>query len=215
VSPSATDPGRLLFEAAAAALAAGKHATFDAALAATRASYPLLATAYHEGRLVAVAAPAGAEDKIGAPLVLAFRQALGGDLVGQRLERVPLFRAGTWNARKYRVEDLDAMVQAFGQLGFRPPVKVGHDTSPGALACGYVARVWREGGTLYGDLEGIPADVVKAIREFRLLTLSCEIFLDFARDGRRWSHALGAVALLGGHPPGVDLPPLVESLPPA
>ena len=67
------------------------------------------------------------------------------------LSNVPIFSVGTWNSDVYTEADLDHMVAAFGQVGFKPPLKLGHDKSQplgksdGMPALGWVANLRRQG----------------------------------------------------------------------
>ena len=57
------------------------------------------------------------------------------------VKAVEIFSAGVWNDDKYTVEDLDDMVKAFGEVGFSPPLKLGHNNKQeedGQPALGWV-----------------------------------------------------------------------------
>jgi hypothetical protein len=49
-----------------------------------------------------------------------------------------LMRVGTWNGNKFTARDLEDIVAASSEVGYVPPVKVGHDESVGARAWGWV-----------------------------------------------------------------------------
>ena len=70
----------------------------------------------------------------------------------------------------------------------------------------------REAATLYADFVDVDPVVIDGIRRGTWLTLSCEVFLGMEQAGKKYRAALRAVSLLGGLPPGVDLPPLREAI---
>lgn len=75
---------------------------------------------------------------------------------GHTLEGVEVFAAGCWNQDCYDEGDLDSMVDAFEKVGFRPPVKLGHDSKSGDRAYGWVKKIYRKGKKLFADLVDIP-----------------------------------------------------------
>ena len=103
---------------------------------------------------------------------------------GGLIKGVEAFRTGTWNGKKYDLRDLDAMVDAFNTVGFRPPITLGHNAADDAFAHGYVAQLYRKGDVLLADLAGVPAETVQAIRDGRILSVSAEIYFNMKRDGR-------------------------------
>lgn len=126
---------------------------------------------------------------------------------------VEIFRVGRWNGDSYSSADLNAMLDAFDRIGYRPPVKLGHDNDPKAPAYGWVTNLRRTGDVLEADFEDVPDDLVGLIRDGRYDAVSSEIFWDLERDGKKYPRALKAVAILGAHPPGVsNLKPLRASL---
>ena len=133
-----------------------------------------------------------------------------GDGERYRLTGVTIFRAGKWNGDTYTERDLDEIVGAFNQVGFRPPLKLGHGDELDAPAYGWVDAVRRVGATLVADLVDLPKRVFEAIRDRRYDSLSAEIFWNVTRNGQKFKRALKAVALLGAQTPAVDLPPLRE-----
>ena len=133
------------------------------------------------------------------------------------LSGVEIFRAGTWNGDKYTEQDLDDMVAAFENVGYRPPLKMGHAEKSGAPAYGWIKAIRKVGDKLVADFMDLPKKVHDAIKERRFDTVSAEIFWNFKRAGRVFRRALKAVALLGAEIPGVaGLKPLRDSftLPP-
>jgi hypothetical protein len=210
-APAATDPGAALMAAIGARMVAGTSR--EAAMREAFAAYPVLAAAYHEGRLIegsAAAVPAAG------PELVTFR--LAGALVhaqatGATLKGVEVFRVGEWNGRRYTRADLAAMLDAFHQLDFRPALKVGHSDAQ-ELAHGFATDLRIEGDSLVADFANVPEETVALIRQGRLVTVSSEIWFDLARGGKKWPRVLRAIALLGTNPPGVaGLRPLANALP--
>lgn len=126
------------------------------------------------------------------------------------LTGVEIFRAGMWNGDKYTVKDLDDMVAAFGSIGFKPPVKYGHEEKSGAPAVGWVENLRRTGDMLVADLADLSEVAYQAIKDRRYDGKSAEIFWNLKRGGQFFRRVLKAVALLGAEIPAVDLKPLRE-----
>ncbi|MGE3651558.1 MAG: hypothetical protein AB7G10_24725 [Reyranellaceae bacterium] len=119
-----------------------------------------------------------------------------------------IFKAGVWNGETTTVADLDAMVAAFNEVGFRPPLKRGHDRAEGQPALGWVSRIWRVGTSLFADIVDITPEVYAAIRRREYDNVSIEAFFNMRRNGRVFPMVLKALGLLGGQTPAVDLMPL-------
>lgn len=119
------------------------------------------------------------------------------------LHGVEIFRTGTWNGDVYTVADLQEMVDAFPLVGYRPPIKLGHDEASGDRAYGWVTGLRRVGEKLLADFSDIPSAVYKIIKERGYDAVSAEIFFNLSRNGREFARALKAVALLGAETPGV------------
>jgi len=130
------------------------------------------------------------------------------------IHNVEVFGIGEFNGDRYEPRDLDDMVSAFGDLDYRPAVKIGHVADKaGAPAWGYVANLRRVGEKLVADLTDIPAQLYSAIKEKRFSRVSAEIYFNLKRAGRVFRRALKAVALLGAEVPAVPgLRPLNEAL---
>lgn len=208
--PDHHDPGALLLAEIARRVAAG--ADREDARRQVFAQFPDVAACYLRGELIPKAPQAS---KVGAPVELVrFRAPLGGVVAGSMITGVEVFRVGEWNGRQYPASALDDMVQAFAEAGYRPPVTLGHNAPDDALAHGHVARLYRQGDVLLADLAGVPAETIQAIREGRILSVSAEVYIGLKRGGRTFPHAIRALSLLGAHPPGVNLRPIAESLPP-
>jgi len=48
------------------------------------------------------------------------------NMIQHAIKGIEIFRVGTWNGDHYTTKDLDDMVDAFGRVGFQPPVILGH-----------------------------------------------------------------------------------------
>lgn len=202
--PAMVDPGYLLQLHA-------EQAGYSFAEAAR--DHPRLAEAWHRAELVQ--APQALPASPPRPSVVRFRAPLPADAASAdgTIRNVPVFRVGTHNGKSYSRAALAAMVTAFSEVGYRPPITLGHTDDPAALAHGYVSALRLDGDTLLADFADVPAETLALIREGRLLTLSCEIFIDLARNGQKFPYALRSIAMLGAHPPGVSgLPPLATAL---
>lgn len=117
---------------------------------------------------------------------------------------IEIFRVGQWNGDEYSIDDLDAMVEAFGHCGFRPPVKLGHDEKSGDRAWGWVSRIYRKGEVLLADLVDVPGKIHDIIREHGFDTVSSEIYWNLNRGGKKFRRCLKAIALLGAEIPAVS-----------
>lgn len=115
---------------------------------------------------------------------------------------VEVFRTGTWKNDRYDTADLDAMVEAFDKVGYKPAVKLGHAEKSGDPAYGWVQRIYRAGQKLLADIEVLPA-VYDQIRRRMFDHVSAEIFWNVDRGDRKYPRALKAVALLGAEIPAV------------
>lgn len=122
---------------------------------------------------------------------------------------VEIFRVGKWNGDDYSAGDLAAMADAFHQVGFSPPLKLGHTSTDGDRAYGWVRSLRLSGEKLVADLCDVPASLYRVIRERGYDAVSAEIFWNLERNGKKFARVLKAVALLGAEPPAVsDLAPL-------
>lgn len=126
---------------------------------------------------------------------------------------VEIFSVGNHKGDDYTVQDLDTMVQAFGQLGFTPPLKDGHCTdTPGMPSLGWLKNLRRIGNKLVADFMDVPEIVYDAIKSRRYDRVSAEIYHNYKKqDGTIFSRAVKALSLLGADIPAVkDLRPLRE-----
>lgn len=136
-------------------------------------------------------------------------------LTGKTIPKVSLFKTGEHPGQNasgitFTDADLDAMVQSFNdlQLAGRVPLKFGHnDAQPftdGQPALGWVQKVWREGGKLFGTLSDIPTVIYSMIQKGLYKFTSIELLKDATQDGKSFPWVLDAVALLGAEPPAVS-----------
>jgi hypothetical protein len=116
---------------------------------------------------------------------------------------VEIFAAGVHNGDSFTERDLDDLVASYEDLDYKPAVKLGHTDSPGAMAYGWVGRVYRRGRKLLADLYDVPAEVFAAIKQRRYDRVSAEIYFNLKRGGQVFRRALKAVALLGAEIPAV------------
>ena len=131
----------------------------------------------------------------------------------QSLTGVEVFRPGRWNGKDYTDQDIDDLVSSFNNLGYVPPVKLGHDDASGAMAYGWVKNLRKDAGKAIADLTDLPDEIYNAIKNKRYNALSAEIFFNLQRDKQTFRRALKAIALLGAEIPAVSgLKPLSESI---
>jgi hypothetical protein len=133
--------------------------------------------------------------------------------MGRTLEEVEIFRPGRWNGQDYTLQDVDDLVDSYADLGYIAPVKLGHADKDGAPAYGWVSQIRRAGNRVIAMLTDLPDDLYDLIRAKRYNSVSVEIYKNLSRNGKVYSRALKAVALLGAQIPAVSgLKPLSESL---
>lgn len=131
---------------------------------------------------------------------------------GVTIRDVEIFRVGKWNGDTYSEKDLDDMIEAYTAVGYRPPVKKGHEAGGAEPAFGWVENLRRQGDKLLADFANVPNELADAIKAKRFGSVSAEIFFNLTRNGKRFRRALKAVAVLGADVPGVaDLKPLYEA----
>lgn len=131
----------------------------------------------------------------------------------QTIPGVEIFRTGVWNGDRYTLRDLQDILKAAGEVGYRPPVKLGHQAQGSDPAYGWVENLRIEEDKLLADFANVPDELVTAIKDGRYGSVSSEIFFDLARNGKTHRRALKAVAVLGADVPGVsDLKPLADSV---
>jgi bacterioferritin (cytochrome b1) len=135
-------------------------------------------------------------------------------LMGQDLytiKGVEVFATGTWNGKKIEDQDLDSIVEAYGETEgiLKPHLKLGHNDEQGILksaglpAAGWVENVRRVGSKLVADFVDIPKEIYQLIQKKAYRKVSCEIYNDIQIDTKKYRKFLGAVALLGSEMPAV------------
>lgn len=126
-----------------------------------------------------------------------------------KIEGVEIFASGVHNGDCYTTEDLDDMVSNFREVGFTPPLKAGHDDTPGKPAIGWIENVRRHGSKLIADITHIPSEIYNLIKRRGYDRVSSEIFWNAKQNGKTFRRVLKAVALLGADIPAVgSLKPL-------
>lgn len=124
---------------------------------------------------------------------------------------VEIFSAGKWNGDVYTEADLDAMVEAFKELGdgFPPPLKLGHADeqkilqNSGLPAAGWITNVYRKGKKLLADFDRMPSKIFELLENGAYRKVSSEIYWNLKIGKKLYKRVLGAVALLGADNPGV------------
>ena len=124
------------------------------------------------------------------------------------LNGVEIFSTGIWNGDRYNVKDLDNMVSNFDNVGFEPPVKIGHneeqpELKDGQPALGYVDKIYTVGSKLLADFKELPQKVYEAIKRGNYKRVSSEIYWKYRADDKSFNRVLKAVALLGAEIPAV------------
>jgi hypothetical protein len=137
------------------------------------------------------------------------------------IKDVEIFQVGTHNKDPYTLTDLEGMVRSASEVGFTPPVKIGHmrddDTAAllkaeGMPAFGWIKNIRMKGEKLVGDLCEVPRRIAELIRNGAYKRLSAEIYWNFTQNGRTWPRVLKAVSLLGSEVPAVTSLKDVEAL---
>lgn len=145
------------------------------------------------------------------------------DLPTVDFNSVEIFAAGSFNGDTYTEQDLDAMVEAFDKVGFKPPIKAGHQDAQedektsrrvfGEPALGYVRRIYRNGKKLLADLTKVPrrfADLIKAGSYSRI---SAEVYWAYSNhDGEKLPRVLKAISFLGADIPALTNLKEIEAL---
>ena len=137
---------------------------------------------------------------------------------------VEIFAEGSWNGDAYSAKDLDDMVAAFGKVGFKPPVKAGHEDGQedaatakrlfGDPSLGYVSRIYRQGKKLMADLVGIPRVFANLIRAGSYRRISAEVYWNYKDEngGSIYPRVLRAVSFLGAAIPALTGLKEIEAL---
>ena len=148
------------------------------------------------------------------------------DLPTVDLPAVEIFSEGSWNGDRYTGEDLQAMINAFGKVGFEPTVKAGHADGQdslkekeyrkifGAPALGYVSRIYRKGTKLLADLKQVPRHFANLIKAGAYKRVSSEIYWNYKDEANTATHprVLKYIAFLGAEIPALPNLKAVEAL---
>ena len=118
------------------------------------------------------------------------------------IDGVEIFKVGRHNGDTYTDRDLQDMIDAFDHVGYRPPIKLGHDEKSGDRSFGWIKRIYRRGSTLFADLMDVPASVYNLIKDRAYDAVSSEIYWDIERNGKKFRRALKGLALIGAEIPG-------------
>jgi hypothetical protein len=125
---------------------------------------------------------------------------------------VEIFRVGHWNGDNHSVADLEDMVSAFRHSNIEIPVKIGHAEKNGIQVFGTVTAVRRVGEKLLADID-VTSQLYRMIRSHRFDYVSPEVFHDLQRNGKHYTRALKAIAIVGSETPAVaGLAPLREAI---
>ncbi len=137
---------------------------------------------------------------------------------------VEIFAEGTWNGDAYSAKDLDDIVAAFSKVGFKPPIKAGHEDGQedattakrlfGEPALGYVSRIYRQGKKLLADLIDVPRAFANLIKSGAYRRISSEIYWNYKNEGSGsvYPRVLKAVSFLGANIPALTGLKEIESL---
>ena len=133
------------------------------------------------------------------------------------LNGVEIFSTGIWNGDRYSEKDLDAMIKNFDDVGFEPPVKLGHNEEQSELqdgqpALGYISKIYKVGSKLVADFKELPKKVFDAIKRGNYKRVSSEIYWNYKANGSTFNRVLKAVALLGADIPAVTNLESIEGL---
>lgn len=132
-----------------------------------------------------------------------------------KIPGVEIFAVGVHNKDTFSEDDLQAMVQALPQTGFKPPVKAGHADGQeqeeearkvfGAPALGYVERLYVKGKKLIADLVDVPKKFAELIKAGAYKRISSEIFFDWKDSNLdlELPHVLKSIAFLGTEIPAL------------
>jgi hypothetical protein len=140
---------------------------------------------------------------------------------------VEIFAPGTHNGDTYTMSDLRGMVDAFYELmgHVDPPVKIGHssdefnqalakklgvepmflngENGEGAMALGWITKLYIEGPILKGDFSDVPAPIAELVNSKSYNQVSAEIMQNMEIGGKVYPLVLTGVALLGAQLPAV------------
>ena len=147
------------------------------------------------------------------------------ELQTEDLDSQEIFSTGLWNKDQYSEGDLDGMVEAFGKVGFRPPIKLGHSETQkllkgeGLPAAGWIENLRRAGNKLVCDFKRVPRKIAELIKAGAYRKKSAEVYWDYLDEAKstKFPRVLKAVSLLGEEIPAVtslaDIMALYKKLP--
>lgn len=129
------------------------------------------------------------------------------------INRMEIFRPGTWNGIEFKETDLYQMEENFRilQATLRPKLKITHrddqESLAGLASYGDITNVWIEKvqgeARLFCNVERVPEEVANWIRSGRFSERSIELWLMREVDGKTYRNVLTAVSLLGAEIPAV------------
>lgn len=130
----------------------------------------------------------------------------------KEIKGVEIFSVGTWNGDTFTEAHLDAMADSFNQLKdhIEPALKLGHDDeqkllqSDGLPAAGWVNNIYRKGEKLFADFHKVPEKIYALLEKGAYRKPSIELYQGLELMGKKFSHFIGAIALLGSDIPGVQ-----------
>ena len=134
---------------------------------------------------------------------------------------IEIFQTGTYNGDNYGPSDLKDMIDAAPQVGFQPPVKLGHmgdaDTKAllkkeGLPAFGYVSNLRIKGKKIIADLVDVPKRLGEIIKKRGYSRVSSEIYWNYRKGSLTFPRVLKAVALLGAEIPAITDLASIEAL---
>lgn len=140
------------------------------------------------------------------------------------IPKIEIFSEGVWNGDSYSHDDLQAMVDAFGEVGFEPIVKAGHAEGQedekkarmvfGAPSLGYAKRIWIEGKKLFASLKQVPKHFAALVQAGAFKRISAEIYWSYKNEasGKKFPRVLKAIAFLGAEIPALTDLKAIESL---
>ena len=117
------------------------------------------------------------------------------------LNAIEVFQSGIHNGDRYTDADLDAMIEAFDKVGFRPTVKKVF----GASALGYVSKLYRNGDKLIADLVDVPKHFAELVKAGSYKRASSEIYWNFCQENenKKWPRVYKSLAFLGAEIPAL------------
>ena len=109
------------------------------------------------------------------------------------------------------------MIENFDEVGFEPPLKLGHndeqtELKDGQPALGYIDKIYKVGTKLVADFKELPKKVYEAIKRGNYKRVSSEIYWNYKANGSTFNRVLKAVALLGAEVPAVTNLQSIEGL---